>query len=285
MAVRLAPIADADVAEVAIFLNATLNGRVSARTWARSMALPWKADGPNHGYLLRDGRRVVGAYLAFYSERVVGARMERFCNLGAWCVLPEYRLHSVRLLAALLAQDGYHFTDLSPSGSAVALGARLKFRALDTATALVPNLPRPTRPGRTSVSSDPEVIEAMLADPVLDIYRDHAHAAAARHLVLRHDGRSCYVMFRMARRKGLPVFAVILYVSDPGVFRGGIAALSRHLLARHRALATLAELRIVGRRPRPSVMLRSPRPKMYRSTSLEPAQIDDLYSELECVPW
>jgi len=26
-------------------------------------------------------------------------------------------------------------------------------------------------------------------------------------------------------------------------------------------------------------------PKMYRSASLEPDQIDDLYSELVCVPW
>jgi hypothetical protein len=32
-------------------------------------------------------------------------------------------------------------------------------------------------------------------------------------------------------------------------------------------------------------MLSSPRPKMYRSATLEPSQIDDLYSELECVPW
>jgi hypothetical protein len=28
-----------------------------------------------------------------------------------------------------------------------------------------------------------------------------------------------------------------------------------------------------------------PRPKMYRSADLEPAQIDDLYSELVCVAW
>ena len=54
---------------------------------------------------------------------------------------------------------------------------------------------------------------------------------------------------------------------------------------RHRVLATLAELRIVEHRPRLSLMLPSPRPKMYRSSSLEPAQIDDLYSELVCVPW
>jgi hypothetical protein len=81
------------------------------------------------------------------------------------------------------------------------------------------------------------------------------------------------------------VFAAILHVSNPDLFRRGSGALTWHLLLRHRVLATLAELRIAGRPPRLSLPLRSPRPKMFRSARLEPAQIDDLYSELVCVPW
>jgi hypothetical protein len=61
--------------------------------------------------------------------------------------------------------------------------------------------------------------------------------------------------------------------------------LGRHLLLHHGALASLAELRVVGRRPRYSVVLRSPRRKMFKSLNLEPAQIDYLYSELVCVAW
>ena len=88
--------------------------------------------------MLRDGQRVVGVYLAFYSERFIADQVERFCNLGSWSVLPEYRLHSVRLLKALLAQDGYHFTDLAPSEKVESVNARLKFRYLDTSMALLP---------------------------------------------------------------------------------------------------------------------------------------------------
>src|ERR1700751_1219007 len=129
MIVKLAPITDADKAAVADFLHANFDERVP---WARSyMALPWKVDAPNHGFMLRDGHRVVGAYLAFYSERLIAGGVERFCNLGARCVLPEYRFHSVRLLKALLAQDGYHFTDLSPNKTVESVNARFKFRHLD----------------------------------------------------------------------------------------------------------------------------------------------------------
>ena len=285
MPVELTPITGLDVAAAADFLHANLNSRVSPLVWTRAMAVPWKVEAPNRGFMLRDGDRVVGVHLAFYSERVLAGQAERFCNLGAWCVLPEFRLHSLRLLRALLAQDGYHFTDLSPSGNVVPINTRLAFRSLDTSTALVPHLPWLTLGRRTRISADPDVIESMLTSADLELYRDHARAAAARHLVVIRGDDSCYVMFRTVSRKNLPVFAAIIYVSNPDLFRRTILPLTRHLLIHHGVLATLAELRIVRYRPRPSLMLSSPRPKMYRSPRLEPAQIDDLYSELVCVPW
>jgi hypothetical protein len=291
MTVELSPITDADVPAVADFLHGHLNARVPPSTWARATSAPWRAEAPNHGFMLRCGGRVVGAYLAFYSERPVAGRRERFCNLAAWSVLPDFRFHSVRLVKALLAQDGYHFTDLSPSGSVVPLNTRLKFRFLDTSAVLIPNLPWPSLPWpsrarRTRISADPEVIAGTLTGAELELYFDHAQAAAARHLVLIRGGDSCYVMYREVRARTLPVFATILHVSNPRLFRRAAGPLTRHLLVRHRLLATLAELRTVGRRPRRSLTLSAPLPpKMYRSASLEPAGVDDLYSELVCVPW
>ena len=284
--VELAPITDADVAAVADFLHANLNRRVLPSTWVDAMSVPWKAEAPNHGFMLRDGQRVVGTHLAFYSERTVAGQAERFCNLAAWCVLPEFRPHSMRLLKALLAQDGYHFTDLSPSGNVIPLNARLKFRFLDTSAVVVPNLPWPSLPRRTRISADPDVIASRLTGAELELYRDHAQAAAARHLVLIRGADFCYVIFREVRAGTLPVFATILHVSNPELFRRATGPLTRYLLVRHRLLATVAELRTVRHRPRLSLLLSSPlSPKMYRSPSLEPAQVDDLYSELVCVPW
>lgn len=285
MALQVSPIQAADVPRVAQFLRAQLNDRVPVAAWERAVLVPWRVDAPNHGYMLVEDGTVVGAYLAYYSRRRIDGRDERFCNLGAWCVAPEHRYQSVRLLKALLAQDGYHFTDLSPSGSVVPLNTRLKFQPLDTATALIPNLPWPSVPGGHRVSGDPAVIEATLSGSTLDIYRDHAGAAAARHLVLTRAGEHCYVMFRKDRRKGLPVFASILYASNPDLFRALARPLARHLLVRHGVLATLVELRVAGGRPRPSFGLASHRHKMYKSASLKPDQIDNLYSELACLAW
>src|SRR5262249_333461 len=138
MAIQVSPITDSDVLGVAKFLHVHLNAGVSIESWARSLIVPWRVEAPNHGFMLLHNDHIVGVYLAFYSKRIIEGRTENFCNLGAWCVLQGYRFHSMRLLNALLAQKGYHFTDLSPSGNVVPINVRLKFEFFETTTALVP---------------------------------------------------------------------------------------------------------------------------------------------------
>jgi hypothetical protein len=283
--VDLCPITGADVGRVAQFLHEQLNGRITASTWASAIRPPWMPASPNHGFMLVSGEHVLGAYLAFYSQRTVEGRIEKFCNLAAWCVAETHRSHGMRLLRAMLAQDGYTFTDLSPSGNVVPLNVRLNFEHLDTATSMVPNWPWPRWLSGTRVISDPAVIGRTLSGRDLEIYRDHAKAVAARHLLLLRNGETCYVIFRRDRRKGLPFFASLLHVSNPTLFQKSARHIYSHLLTRFGILATLVEKRVALYRPRLSIPLRAPRPKMFRSSRVPSNQVDYLYSELTCVPW
>jgi hypothetical protein len=283
-AVQLEPITGTDVQSVAEFLHAHLNSRVPAANWCAAMTPAW-SDGPNHGFHLRADGAVVGAYLALYSHRTIDGRTEQFCNLAAWCVLEQYRFSSVRLLKALLAQPGYHFTDFSPSGNVVALNLRLGFVALDTATDLVVNLPWPTRPGRGRVTSNRAAIERTLVGEDLAVFLDHADAPGVKHLLVSNSAGHCHVMFRRDRRKKLPLFASLVHVSNVTVLRQEWRRVARRLLTRRGLPFTLAERRITDFRPVPSVKLGSPRPKMYRSDRLRADQIDYLYSELVAVAW
>jgi hypothetical protein len=280
--VELGPITDSDVPAVAEFLRANHNARVP---WAAACSeVPWQVEAPNHGFMLRDGDRVVGTLLALYSERRFAGRVERFCNLGSWCVLPEYRSRSMSLVQALLAQDGYHVTVLSPDHGPREILHWMGFRSLDTSAALIPNLPWPTLPNLYRTSSAPEVIARTLSGAELALYRDHRRALAVHHLVLTRGEDSCYVMYRIVRYHGVPVFALILHISDRELFHRALMPLTRRLLVRHGVVATLAERRVVGDEPRLAFRLRN-WPKMYRSPTLQDEQIDYLYSELTCVPW
>jgi hypothetical protein len=283
-AVEVKPISDADMWTVAQFLEREMSSGVSAAAWHRAMTPSWHVAQPNHGYLLRTNGNVVGAYLALYSERVMDGHLQRICNLGAWCVAKEHRASGLLLLRSLLRQRGYTFTDLSPSGNAVPLNTRLGFTLLDTTTALVPNLPWPVRSRGMRVVDSRSEIDVLLSESDLRIYRDHAAAAAAHHLVLCDGERTCYVIFRRERRKRLPLFASVLHVGNPDAFRVCAPLFYRHLLLRHGIPATLVEVRVVGHRPPIGVLL-SGRPKMYLSESLGPDHVDYLYSELTCVAW
>ena len=283
--VDLLPITHADLSAVGVFLHCNLNERVPASAWEEAVLASSKSPPPNHGFMLRSGNDIVGVYLAFYSERDIDGQVLKICNLAAWCVIDDYRSQGLRLARALLAQPGYEFTDLSPSGNVVALNRRMKFRELDTATDLVLNLPLPLWSRGTHIESRPDKIAGLLVGRDLELFRDHRGSAAARHFVVVRGADRCYVMFRRDRRRQLPLFASLLYVSNPEVFRLSARIIHRHLLVRHLVPATLVERRLVGASPRPAFALRSPRPKMFRSNTLEPDQVDYLYSELAWVAW
>jgi hypothetical protein len=285
VSVELAPITAGDVVGVARFMHENLNGRVTTADWSRALSVPWAVEPPNHGFFLQHHGRVVGAYLAYYSEREIAGRAEKFCNLGAWCVLGDHRHQGLRLLTSLLKQKDFHFTDFSPSGSVVPLNRRLKFTDLDTTTVLIPNLPMPFRRSGLRITEDPGLLLDSLEGEARRIFLDHRGAAAAHHLLLATPGDHCYVVFRRDTRKNLRAFASVLYVSNQEMFRRHARAVASHLLLRHGIPATLVELRVTGGRPDGSLRLSVARPKMFRSESLEADQIDYLYSELTCLAW
>lgn len=281
--IDLHAITPGDIGPVADFLATHLSSGVPASGWRAALQRSWTPL-PNHGFMLTRDGEVVGVQLAFYSTRRIGGVEEHFCNLGAWCVIEDSRAHGLKLLRAVLRQPGYTFTDLSPSGNVVALNKRLKFASLDTATAALPNLPWPTT-GSIRVTSDRMALGRRLSGPDLQLFRDHEDAAAANHILVTDGDETCYVIFRRDRRKRMPFFVSILYVSNAELFARAQRHVSRHLLLRYGVPVTLAELRIVGGRPRGATMLKHPRPKMFKSDHIQPDQVDYLYSELTNVAW
>ena len=284
-AVELRPIGDGQVDQVADFLHRELNPWVASEAWAKGLDVHWVEDAPNHGFMLVEDGAVVGANIAFYSEREISGRRERFCNLGALCVLDSRRAHAIRLVRAILRQPGYHFTDFSPSGSVIELNRRLGFQSLDNSTALQINWPVIPRRSVTLITDEVE-IERRLSGRNLQIFRDHRGSTAAHHLLVTSGEELCYVISRRDRRKRLPVFFSILYVSNPELFSRSTQRIAHHFLLHDRALATLLERRITGHPPpKGSIPLRHARQKMFKSPYLPPADIDYLYSELTQIAW
>lgn len=280
--IRLTPIGAADTDRVAAFLQEQMKRSWSIDLWRQAIVPPWPETGPNRGFQLLNGERVVGVYLAYYSERQIGDATERICNLGTWAVDPDHRTAGLRLLRELLRQDGYSFTDLTPSPTVRRINSKLGFQPLGSEAVVVPNLPWPPLPGRGRISSDPATLERELSGEELRLYRDHTGAVAVRHLLLSRDGERCYVVLRRDFFRRLPV-CTLLHVSNPGLLARMSGALSRHLLLRHGAVAHVVDEAIAPYRPRLSRRRERVR-RMLRSDRVRPDQLDYLYSELACLP-
>lgn len=281
---RIAEITASDVERVATFLadQPELTDRVSVDGWVRSIVPPWKVDAPNHGFMLLDGDEIVGAYVALYSERVVGDRVERLCNLCAWVVKPAYRLHSLNLMKALLDQDGFTFTDFSPVPTVQRINSRFGFQHIDATMALTINVPWPSRRG--SVTSDLDRIRQTLMGDELEAFNDHVDTPAPRHVVLTRGDDHCYVMYRHQRYKRMPC-AAVLYVSNPPLFRRMFRQFQSHVLAHDGRAATLVELRLAGGPIPRSITVEGEPKKMFKSDTMTADQIDYLYSELVSLEW
>lgn len=277
------PIEDRDAERVAAFLHRRLNQRVPASAWLSILRPPWAHRGPNRGFQLLAGDEVVGVYAAVYSAPRAGGHP--VCNLAAFCVLDEHRAHSLRLIRALLGQQGFVFTDLSPSGSVPALNARLGFEHLDTSTRFAINVSLPGR--RTArLSERPQEILRVLRGEDARVYEDHRRAPAALHLVAHTDDGYAYLMYRRARRKRLGIFAAPIYVGgDAAVLRDAWPQVAARLLG-HAMLVTLAERRVLGFSPSgPGRELAQARPRMFRGPGVDESAIDYLYSELTLLDW
>lgn len=283
--VKVLSIQAEDAPDVAQFLNTHLNPRPGVAAWARLLEPPWASNAPNRGFqLVSESAGIVGAYVGVYSERVVGGAPRRYCNLGAFCVLPEFRTHSFRLVRALLAQRGFEFTDFSPSGNVIALNERLGFSRLGGTTTLVLNFPRLPRKS-IRISEDRDIIRQRLVAEDLTVFRDHESAPAAKHVIAYSEDSYAYIVYRRDRRKRIPVFASPLYVGgNRELLKTAWGRLSSHLL-RHGLLVTLAESRVLGFSPGGAWTLKNPRPKMIRSKVLTDQDVDYLYSELVLLEW
>jgi hypothetical protein len=276
----LHPIRDEDLPEFCRFLTEHLSAERTPEAWAQAFRQTWCADKPNNGFLLRHEGRIVGGIGAIYAERLVRGLPERFCNITSWCVLDEFRTHSGRLAMAVVSQPGYHFTDLTPTEVVSKTLQFFKFKPMDERHLLWPNLPWPFAAlGGVQVVTDPARIAEVLAPADAKAFHDHRHLPWLRHLAVGRAAAWCHVVWRATRLKNV-TGAMVLAFSDAELFLHHRLVVASHLLLRHGLPYTRVEARLLPRVPKPSLELAGYRNKVFRSDTLAPADMSNLYSEL-----
>lgn len=268
------------LAEVGVFLHENLNRRFTPQRWVESVSHAWAARAPNYGMQLRDGQRLVGVFLAIYSDQVINGSSERFCNPHSWCVLESHRRHGIGLVLQLVRQTGYHFTMFTPNPKVTEVFRGLKFKDLDNWVFVYPNLPswRSLLAGSFAVSK-PEQIAAHLSGTSLAEYHAHRNIPWLRFAAFGDAGRACLVIYKPIRLKRLPV-AWLMHVSDPTLFATHGGVLRQHLLLQGFAALRVEERWLPPARGGLALRMQRGQPKLFMSKTLDQKHIRDVYSEL-----
>ncbi len=268
--------------EVLPLFAAFRNPPIPADHWRRIFHYSWPCADPLRGFVLRDGARAVGFFGTILYEREIEGRREKFADLTSWVTLPEYRNHSLRLFEAVAGLRDRTLTCHTAINSVHPLYRRFGFQELENKWIVILPKLNPLRPDgwfRGRIITDPARILEKIPD---------GEGAHVRHLVsdvchpmlVTHGGRQCLIIF--TRTKGRRFhFAHLHHVSDRDVFLACLDHIRWRMALASRALLMAVDARLLagrvppGARETPLALV-----ALYRSPTLRPEQIDNLYSEL-----
>ncbi|MBF0418472.1 MAG: hypothetical protein HQL86_09525 [Magnetococcales bacterium] len=274
----LLPIRSMDLDPVCAFLNERLNQTISAAAWKNAYAQSWMTPPPNHGFMLVDENRVVGAFMALHAERIIRGRIEKWCNLGNWVVLEPYRAQSLSLMRAAKAAPDTHYTLLAPNETVARIFATQRFVRLSDRITILSTMTWPTRFQSRVIEKRHEIMNLLPPDAARDCL-NHRPFPWLRQLALGDRDGYCHIIhkpFKQGRFKATH----LLHSSDGERFIRHYPALARHLLFSE----GITSVRVPGHllpASFPSAReIRDPRPRLYFSNHLDEREVSFLYTEL-----
>jgi hypothetical protein len=252
--------------------------------WRRLFFHPWNTNADLPGFVLVQHSRIVGFLGTIFSTRCINGKAEQFCNVSSWIVKPEFRREGISLLLPLLRLRSCTLTNFSPSRTACQIFERLGFRYLDFEARVFyppPHMFRMKPVSAYSALTDLEAIARVIGDGDRKIMEDHKQFRCGHVLIRDHDGeKSCYCIYTSIIRNSLR-FSHIQYLSNAPVFLEAVDVIGAGIFSLKKTLFMKVDCRLLPRKNVPrSLRYRVTSPRMYRSETVRPEQIDNLYSEL-----
>lgn len=247
--------------------------------FARILSTRWDPQREDKGAILEDQGRMVGFAIALYSHRILKGVQYKFCALGPWYVLPDYRGGSLQLMSFLLGQRNYTFTSHSPNAISLAILTRFKFERLSSSWYVYPlgvNVLSLVR-GGVQIDTDEKSILSRANEQEKCLISDH-RAGGCSVVRVSAQGSSGLVITKRRTLRNIPV-SELLYVDDPQLLVRHFERVKWAIALKERTFMLIADSRLMGpTAPRP--ILWRERIRMFRSEALKADEIDNLYSEV-----
>jgi len=258
------------------------NPPIPPELWRRLFYYSWPCEEKMRGFLLKDRNKVVGFFGTILYERMIEGRTEKFANLTSWVTLPEYRNHSLRLFEAVMGIEDRTLTCHTAIPTIDPLYRRFGFEDMETKWVVllpVPVLWKPAGWLRGHITMNPEVIATELRGLQREFFV-HLRSADCRQMLITYRGAKCHVVFTHTKGRRAH-FSRIHHVSNREVFRACLDHVRWRMALKNRTALLAIDGRLFeGPLPPFSRETHLAQVALYRSRTLRPEQIDNLYSEV-----
>jgi hypothetical protein len=276
---EIRPATRADIEPVCSLLHEHMDARFDRDRWRRLMTYRWLDDKPDFGRIAIVGGQLVGFVGMVYSDRVLEDRRHRIANICAWCLNKAHRKggFGFELMRSAIADEAMSYTILTSSSRPVSLLGAIGYRILDDDRRIWIAKGDPTG---VEIEEDPARILGRVDSVARDMLRDHDGLAVRP--VLAADGTgTCLIVFTVAKKRDDVNYYDVLHLNNPSFFATRAQAIADSLLPRDRKAVLAADTRLLQGHACDGAVERLLVPRYYRSSTLRPGQIDNMYSELQ----
>ena len=275
--VALRPAVANDIPAIIKFLHDHMDRRISHQRWRRILDYNWPGEKLTRGWLVEDAGDIVGYLGLVYAPRVIDGADHCLVNLTSWYLRRPYRdlKTALAMLRAATADDAATYTVFSSRPAVTRLMRRGGFRCLDDTRFVWHRTD--AGPGDLEVWSEPAAIRSRLPLPARQVFDDHAAFNATPYLIQAPGGETCFLLMSI-RQKGADIaYHEALHVSDPSVFAAHAQQFADTVLPAEKALVAVDCRFLAGQTAETEPI---PAPRFFKSSRLQPRQVDFLYSEI-----
>lgn len=262
-------------AEVEAFMHAAFpRAKWGAEGWTRLLANRWGGAQGEFAVVAMDGDMIVGVMGMNDSIRHTPRGPQRYRNLTSWYVLKSHRGMGLgeTLMHTAMADPQVTSTNLTSAKAALPLVDRIGFKVLDAERLVW----RQSGGTVLSMSLDP-LSDAKLNSVDDQVLRDHADLNLKSVTVETPDG-PCTLVLSVKQKVDEYVTHEIVYIGQPALLARHGRAIVDTLLPDDGAVFSIDSRLVQGAQPDTVEPIEVPR--FYKGTSMLPAEIDHMYSEI-----
>ena len=261
--------------EVEAFMHAAFpRAKWGTEGWTRLLANRWGSASGEFAVTARDKGALVGVMGMNDSLRHTPRGPQRYRNLTSWYVLKSHRGQGLgeQLMQCAMADPAITSTNLTSAKGALPLVDRIGFKVLDAQRVVWRHTGTDTLP----YTLDP-LGDAQLDAVDTQVLMDHVGLTLKPAVIETPDGPLTLVL-SVKQKVDAYVTHEVLYVGQPDLLMRHAQAVADTLLPEQAAVFS------VDRRMIPDIANGTVAPievpRFYRGTSMRPAEIDHMYSEI-----